>query len=105
MLRKKIILLCLVSIVIFGLCGCILKPYKVEVQQGNIIGKETISKLQVGMQKDDVRSIMGEPVLKDTFDEDSWLYVFTQQKRSEKMVVERIELKFKDDILVDIKKS
>lgn len=51
--------------------------YKVSVQQGNVITQEMIDKLKPGMTRSQVAYIMGEPILRNTFDETRWDYVYT----------------------------
>jgi outer membrane protein assembly factor BamE len=53
-----------------------IKPYKFDIQQGNFVTKEDTAKLKIGMGKDEVRFIMGTPLLNDAFHADRWDYVF-----------------------------
>lgn len=55
------------------LAGC---PYKIEIQQGNFISQEAMSQLKEGMSKEQVRQIMGTPLLVDIFHDDRWDYIF-----------------------------
>lgn len=50
-------------------------PYRIDVDQGNIITAKDISRLQIGMSKDDVRLLLGDPLLNDVFHKDRWDYV------------------------------
>ena len=60
------------------LASCSLpKVHKVIVQQGNIINQEMVDQLKPGMTKTQVAYIMGEPILKNTFDENRWDYMYT----------------------------
>ena len=40
-----------------------IKPYKVDIQQGNFVTEQETQRLQIGMTKDQVRFIMGTPLL------------------------------------------
>src|SRR6185436_6463200 len=53
-------------------------PYKIEVQQGNFISQEMVSQLKEGMSKDQVRQIMGTPLLIDLFHNERWDYVYSR---------------------------
>ncbi len=53
------------------------KVHKIIVQQGNIINQEMIDQLKPGMTKSQVAYVMGEPILKNTFDENRWDYMYT----------------------------
>ena len=52
------------------------KPYKFDIQQGNFITQQDVAKLQVGMTKEQVRFILGTPLLNDAFHANRWDYVY-----------------------------
>jgi len=51
--------------------------YRITVQQGNVITQEMVDQLKPGMTRSQVAYIMGEPILRNTFAEDRWDYVYT----------------------------
>lgn len=53
-----------------------IKPYHVEVVQGNVVTKEQAAMIQPGMTREQVRDILGSPLLTDPFHADRWDYVF-----------------------------
>ena len=53
------------------------KTHKIIIQQGNIVNQGMVDQLKPGMTKTQVAYIMGEPVLKNTFDENRWDYLYT----------------------------
>ncbi|MCQ8896333.1 outer membrane protein assembly factor BamE [Limnobacter humi] len=53
-----------------------IKPYKVDIQQGNFVTEQETQRLQIGMTKDQVRFIMGTPLLNSPFHADRWDYVY-----------------------------
>lgn len=53
-----------------------IKPFRVDIQQGNFVTEEDTSKLKIGMNKDQVRFILGTPLLQDPFHADRWDYPF-----------------------------
>jgi outer membrane protein assembly factor BamE len=55
-------------------------PYRMEIQQGNFISQEMVSQLKPGMSKDQVRFILGTPLITDSFHADRWDYLFRRQK-------------------------
>lgn len=69
-----LIALCLITV---G-CSSLKFPgvYKLTVQQGNYIEQEMIDQLETGMTKDQVRYVMGTPLVEDTFNTDRWDYFF-----------------------------
>jgi outer membrane protein assembly factor BamE len=57
-----------------------IKPYKSEVVQGNFISSEQVAALRVGMPRNQVRNILGTPLLADVFHTNRWDYVFTMER-------------------------
>jgi outer membrane protein assembly factor BamE len=55
-----------------------LLPYKMEIQQGNLITQDMVSRLRPGMTMDQVRFILGTPLVADIFHADRWDYVYTR---------------------------
>ncbi len=51
--------------------------YRINVQQGNVIEQEMLLKLKPGMDKNQVKFILGTPVLVDPFRSNRWEYVYT----------------------------
>ncbi len=56
------------------------KPYRIEIQQGNFVSQEMVSQLKPGMSKDQVRYVLGTPLITDSFHADRWDYVFRRQR-------------------------
>ncbi len=53
------------------------RVYRLTVQQGNVITQEMVDSLKPGMTREQVAYIMGEPVVRNPFDQDRWDYVYT----------------------------
>ena len=60
----------------------ILNEYKIDVQQGNVLTQDMVSQLRPGLTKDQVRFILGTPMLQDMFHANRWDYVYRLQKGS-----------------------
>ena len=56
-------------------------PYKVEVVQGNFVSREQVQALQPGMSRQQVREILGTPLVTSVFHGDRWEYVFTIKRQ------------------------
>ena len=68
-----------------AISGCssvprIVNEYKIDVQQGNVLTQDMVSQLRPGLTKDQVRFILGTPVLMDMFHGSRWDYVYRLQK-------------------------
>ncbi|MCF2132879.1 MULTISPECIES: outer membrane protein assembly factor BamE [Mycetohabitans] len=64
-------------------------PYRITVVQGNFVSAEAASRLRVGMSRDEVRSVLGTPLLTDLFHADRWDYVFYFKRGSTSVVQQR----------------
>ncbi len=54
----------------------ILPIYRPDIQQGNFVSKEQVAQLKVGMTPDQVRFLLGTPLLNDAFHAERWDYPF-----------------------------
>jgi outer membrane protein assembly factor BamE len=79
--------------------GCFLMPYRIDVQQGNFIERETIAKLKPGMTRAQVRFILGTPLIADPFNPNRWDYLYYNRPRGRIQDVRRLTLYFEDDKL------
>lgn len=83
-----------------GLFGLdFLTPYRVDIQQGNFVSKEMVAQLRPGMTKDQVRFVLGTPLLTDLFHSDRWEYEFHLLKRNGELVSSRVSVFFKENLL------
>ena len=60
----------------------IVNEYKIDVQQGNVVTQEMVSQLKPGQTRDQVRFILGTPLLMDIFHANRWDYVYSLRKGS-----------------------
>jgi outer membrane protein assembly factor BamE len=51
-------------------------PYKIDVRQGNYVDQDMVSQLRRGMTRDQVRFVLGSPLVVDVFRSDRWDYVY-----------------------------
>ena len=91
----------LIPMLALATAGCgyfpILSPYTIEVQQGNYITQEMTAQLKPGLTRDQVRFVLGTPLVSDVFHDDRWDYVFTRRRANSKDVeVRRIAVYFED---------
>ena len=67
----------------------IFRPYVPDVVQGNFISSEQYSKLQLGMTREQVRQILGTPLLASYFHANRWDYIFEFKRAGQSMGKER----------------
>lgn len=68
----RIALLMLVA----SLAACSFRPYRIDIQQGNVVTAEQFAQLKLGMNKEQVRFLLGTPMLTDIFHESRWDYYY-----------------------------
>ena len=57
--------------------------YRIDVPQGNYLQAETVAQVKTGMTAQQVQYLLGTPVLIDPYSNQTWYYVFLQQKAYE----------------------
>jgi len=76
--------------------------YKIDVNQGNVITQEMINQLRPGMDKRQVKFILGTPLLVDPFHKERWDYFYDLKKAGKQQKKERITVFFEDDKLINL---
>lgn len=74
-----------------------IKPYRVEVVQGNVVTKEMLTQLREGLTREQVRYVLGSPLLTDVFHADRWDYVFTIRRQGTPAQERRVTVYFDQD--------
>lgn len=82
-----------------GSAGSILSPYRIDVQQGNYVDQEMVAKLRPGMTRDQVRFVLGTPLVADVFHADRWDYVYRLQPGRGQAQLRRLSVFFEGDRL------
>jgi outer membrane protein assembly factor BamE (lipoprotein component of BamABCDE complex)/ketosteroid isomerase-like protein len=87
-------------------CGAKLpsmKPFKMEVQQGNVVTSKMLLQLRPGMTRTQVRYIMGTPLIVDSFRDNRWDYFYELRKQGSVVEKRRVILDFDKDSLVAVR--
>jgi outer membrane protein assembly factor BamE len=80
-----------------------IKPFKLEIQQGNVVTSEMLLKLRPGMTKSQVQFILGTPLLIDSFHTNRWDYFYQLRKQGEIVSQRRVILDFDGEALVRVR--
>lgn len=103
---KKLLPLFIVCCALLAGCGTALptiKPFKMDIQQGNVVTSKMLLQLKPGMTKSQVRFIMGTPLIVDSFHKDRWDY-FYQLRQAGKIVKQRrVILDFEKELLTKVR--
>lgn len=82
------------------LAGCAEFPgvYKIDVPQGNIVTQDMVDKLRPGMTQNQVRYVMGTPLITDSFNKNRWDYLYRLRSgKTGTTTQERLQLTFDDE--------
>ena len=89
----------LVALIAVATAGCGLL-YKQPIYQGNLIEQSAIEQLQVGMDKQQVLTLLGSPSIADPFHHQRWDYTATERTdRRGRTEVKNMTLWFENDQL------
>jgi outer membrane protein assembly factor BamE len=69
--------------------NAVFRPYVPDIVQGNFISSEQYAKLEVGMSREQVKQILGTPLLASYFHANRWDYIFEFKRLGEKISKER----------------
>lgn len=79
--------------------------HRPDFTQGNVIERDALDKIHVGMKKSAITPILGSPMLTDPFHAQRWDYIYRFLPGRGKPVQSRITLYFEGDVLVKIDDS
>lgn len=77
-----------------------LQPYRIDVQQGNVLEKEAIGQLKYGMSQQQVKYLLGTPIIMATFNPNRWDYVYRLQPGHDKAEQKHLTLLFDQNQLI-----
>ena len=83
--------------------GCV---YQAALSQGNLLKQEDIDQVEVGMTRNQVRFLLGTPMIDDPFHDDRWDYVYFLRIGKEKATFKRwVSVQFDDQTVTEILKE
>ena len=77
-------------------------PYRIDIQQGNFVSQEMVSQLKPGMSKEQVKMVLGTPLLTDIFHAERWDYVYWRERPGEKREQRKLIVFFEDGKLTRV---
>ena len=98
-MRRLILLVLIFSTLAFA-SGCV---YRANVSQGNLIKQEDMDQVEVGMTRNQVRFLLGTPLIDDPFHQARWDYVyFIRVGRNPATFKRWVTIVFEDELVVEI---
>jgi outer membrane protein assembly factor BamE len=74
--------------------------YRIDINQGNFLSQDMVDKLKEGQTKQQVRLVLGTPLVASAFRENRWDYVYQFQRNGRVREQRQFTVYFKDDKLV-----
>ncbi len=100
---RQIPLLVLLLISFIFSAGCV---YRANISQGNLIKQEDLDQLEIGMTRNQVRFLLGTPMIDDPFHMDRWDYIYYLRVGREDAGFKRwVTVLFEDGEVIEIRKE
>ena len=101
MTRYLIITIALVSLA--ATSGCV---YRQSIAQGNLVEQEDLDQVEIGMTRNQVRFLLGTPMIDDPFHKDRWDYIYFLKIGREDATFKRwLSIIFEDDLVSEIRED
>ncbi len=109
-MRNHFLTALVMVLALIGLTGCSTASnlnifpgvHRVEVRQGNILTQEMVDQLRPGMTRNQVRFVMGSPLVTDTFNPARWDYIHSFRDSDGRETRQRLTLIFEGNSLVRV---
>ncbi|MBT8081761.1 MAG: outer membrane protein assembly factor BamE [Gammaproteobacteria bacterium] len=103
MINRKWTAFALATIVLVVTSGCV---YRASIAQGNFLEEQDLEQLEIGMTRNQVRFLLGTPMVGDPFHRDRWDYVYYIKVGRDATVGKRwLTVMFSDDVVSEIRKD
>ena len=100
---RKLIFLALMVFTLTFASACV---YRANISQGNLIEQKDLDQVEVGMTRNQVRFLLGTPMIDDPFHADRWDYVYYLKiGRNEATFKRWVSIHFDDNIVSEIQKD
>ena len=73
--------------------------YKIDINQGNYLAQDQVDRLKVGQTQQQVRAILGTPLMASTFRPNHWDYVYEFKRQGRALEHRNFAAYFVDDKL------
>ncbi len=98
-MRTILIVLLVTATLALG-SGCV---YRANISQGNLIKQEDLDQVEVGMTRNQVRFLLGTPLIDDPFHANRWDYVYFLRIGRDPATFKRwVTIVFENDVVVEI---
>jgi len=103
MIYRKWTNLLFMTIVLAIGSGCV---YRANISQGNLIKEEDLEQVEVGMTKNQVRFLLGTPMIDDPFSAQRWDYIYYIKIGRRDATFKRwVSIFYEEDVVSEIRKD
>ena len=103
MIDRKWSVVFLMTVALALSSGCV---YRASIAQGNLIKEEDIAQLEIGMTKNQVRFLLGTPMVDDPFHAERWDYIYYLKIGRNRAVAKRwVSVLFVDGVVSEIRRD
>ena len=83
--------------------GCV---YRANISQGNLVKEEDIAQLEIGMTRNQVRFLLGTPMVDDPFHVNRWDYIYYLRIGRRQAVAKRwVSVFFEDGVVSEVRRD
>lgn len=98
----KVLILSIFMLFTLFSSGCV---YRSGIIQGGQIEERAIKRVEIGMDRDQVRRLLGTPMVQDTYHPDRWDYVYYSLNMVSSKTPERITIFFENGRVAKIENN
>jgi outer membrane protein assembly factor BamE len=103
MIKQKWFVLAVMTLALALGSGCV---YRANISQGNFVKEEDLAQVEVGMTRNQVRFLLGTPMIDDPFHYDRWDYVYYLKLGRRDAIAKRwVSVFFEDDVVSEIRRD
>ena len=100
---RKLVPILLLLITLALATGCV---YRSTISQGNLIKQEDLDQVEIGMTRNQVRFLLGTPMIDDPFHQARWDYVYFIRIGRDPATFKRwVTIEFEDDVVAEIRED
>ena len=100
---RKSIVLGIVLGMLATASGCV---YRANISQGNIVEEEDLDQVEIGMTRNQVRFLLGTPMVADPFHQDRWDYMYyVKIGRNDATAKRWVTILFDEETVTDIQRN
>ncbi len=99
----RFLLIAIILVTLAASSGCV---YRLSIAQGNLIKQEDLDQVEISMTRNQVRFLLGTPMVDDPFNSDRWDYVYYLKVGREDATFKRwVSVFFEQDVVSEIRKD